>query len=135
MNILVTGAKGMVGTALVNNLKNIRDGKNRTRPAIHIDEIYEYDRASTAEELEVYCQKADFVFHLAGVNRPKDPADFMKGNFGFSSRLLDTLKKYHNTCPVMLSSSIQATLSGRVGDIRAGADAAFDIWRKGVSAA
>lgn len=116
MNILVTGAKGMVGTALVNNLKNIRDGKNRTRPAIHIDEIYEYDRVSTAEELEVYCQKADFVFHLAGVNRPKDPADFMKGNFGFSSRLLDTLKKYHNTCPVMLSSSIQATLSGRFGD-------------------
>lgn len=116
MNILVTGAKGMVGTALVNNLKNIRDGKNRTRPAIHVNEIYEYDRASTAEELEVYCQKADFVFHLAGVNRPKDPADFMKGNFGFSSRLLDTLKKYHNTCPVMLSSSIQATLSGRFGD-------------------
>ena len=116
MNILVTGAKGMVGTALVNNLKNIRDGKNRTRPAIHIDEIYEYDRVSTAEELEVYCQKADFVFHLAGVNRPKDPADFMKGNFGFASRLLDTLKKYHNTCPVMLSSSIQATLSGRFGD-------------------
>ena len=116
MNILVTGAKGMVGTALVNNLKNIRDGKNRTRPAIHIDEIYEYDRVSTAEELEVYCQKADFVFHLAGVNRPKDPADFMKGNFGFSLRLLDTLKKYHNTCPVMLSSSIQATLSGRFGD-------------------
>lgn len=116
MNILVTGAKGMVGTALVNNLKNIRDGKNRTRPAIHIDEIYEYDRVSTAEELEVYCQKADFVFHLAGVNRPKDPADFMKGNFGFSSLLLDTLKKYHNTCPVMLSSSIQATLSGRFGD-------------------
>lgn len=116
MNILVTGAKGMVGTALVNNLKNIRDGKNRTRPAIHVNEIYEYDRASTAEELEVYCQKADFVFHLAGVNRPKDLADFMKGNFGFSSRLLDTLKKYHNTCPVMLSSSIQATLSGRFGD-------------------
>mgnify|MGYP004451060407 FL=1 len=84
MNILVTGAKGMVGTALVNNLKNIRDGKNRTRPAIHVNEIYEYDRVSTAEELEVYCQKADFVFHLAGVNRPKDPADFMKGNFGFS---------------------------------------------------
>lgn len=116
MNILVTGAKGMVGTALCNNLKNIRDGKNKTRPNLHIEEIYEYDRVSTAEELEVYCQKADFVFHLAGVNRPKDPADFMKGNFGFSSRLLDTLKKYHNTCPVMLSSSIQATLSGRFGD-------------------
>lgn len=116
MNILVTGAKGMVGTALVNNFKNIRDGKNRTRPALHIEEIYEYDRASTPEELDAYCQRADFVFNLAGVNRPENPEDFMKGNFGFASQLLDTLKKYHNTCPVMLSSSIQATLSGRFGD-------------------
>lgn len=116
MRILVTGAKGMVGTALVNNLKNIRDGKNRTRPAIHIDEIYEYDRDSTRDELELYCHHADFVFNLAGVNRPDNPDDFMKGNFGFSSVLLDTLKKFHNTCPVMLSSSIQATLAGRFGN-------------------
>lgn len=116
MNILVTGAKGMVGTALVNNLKNIRDNKNRTRPAIHIDEIYEYDIQSTEEELDVYCQKADFVFHLAGVNRPENPEDFMKGNFGFTSQLLDTLKKYENKATIMLSSSIQATLSGRFGD-------------------
>lgn len=116
MNILVTGAKGMVGTALVNNLKNIRDNKNRTRPAIHIDEIYEYDIQSTEEELDVYCQKADFVFHLAGVNRPENPEDFMKGNFGFTSQLLDTLKKYENKTTIMLSSSIQATLAGRFGD-------------------
>lgn len=115
MRILVTGAKGMVGTALVNNLKNIRDGKNRTRPAIHIDEIYEYDRDSTLEELDEYCYKADFVFNLAGVNRPDNIEDFIKGNFGFASKLLDKLKKYHNTCPVMLSSSIQATLAGRFG--------------------
>lgn len=116
MRILVTGAKGMVGTALVNNLKNIRDGKNRTRPDLTIDEIYEYDRDSTRDELESYCRKADFVFNLAGVNRPENPDDFMKGNFGFASLLLDTLKKYHNTCPVMLSSSIQATLAGRFGN-------------------
>lgn len=116
MRILVTGAKGMVGTALVNNLKNIRDGKNRTRPDLTIDEIYEYDRNSTRDELESYCRKADFVFNLAGVNRPENPDDFMKGNFGFASVLLDTLKKFHNTCPVMLSSSIQATLAGRFGN-------------------
>lgn len=116
MNILVTGAGGMVGTALVNNLKNIRDGKNRTRPGIHIDEIYEYDMDSTADELDAYCRDADFVFNFAGVNRPEDPADFMKGNFGFASVLLDTLKKYKNTASVMLASSIQATLAGRFGD-------------------
>lgn len=116
MNILVTGAKGMVGTALVNNLKNIRDNKNRTRPAIHIDEIYEYDIQSTEEELDSYCQKSDFVFHLAGVNRPEKPEDFMKGNFGFTSQLLDKLRKYENKATIMLSSSIQATLSGRFGD-------------------
>lgn len=116
LRILVTGAKGMVGTALVNNLKNIRDGKNRTRPDLTIDEIYEYDRDSTRDELESYCRKADFVFNLAGVNRPENPDDFMKGNFGFASVLLDTLKKFHNTCPVMLSSSIQATLAGRFGN-------------------
>lgn len=116
MNILVTGAKGMVGTALVNNLKNIRDNKNRTRPAICINEIYEYDIQSTEEELNIYCQKADFIFHLAGVNRPENPEDFMKGNFGFTSQLLDVLKKYENKATIMLSSSIQATLSGRFGD-------------------
>jgi UDP-2-acetamido-2,6-beta-L-arabino-hexul-4-ose reductase len=116
MDILVTGAKGMVGTALVANLKNIKENKNRTRPDLHIDEIYEYDVGSTLEELEEYCQKADFVFHLAGVNRPKDQAEFMSGNFGFSSVLLETLKKYRNQAPVMLSSSIQATLTGRFGN-------------------
>ena len=116
MNILVTGAKGMVGTALVNNLNNIRDGKNKTRPNIIIDDIYEYDIDSTTEELEEYCKKANFVFNLAGVNRPENPEDFMKGNFGFASTLLDTLKKYENKATIMLSSSIQATLSGRFGD-------------------
>lgn len=116
MNILVTGAKGMVGTALVNNLKNIRDHKNRTRPNLHIEDIYEYDLDSAQEELEEYCQKADFVFNLAGVNRPENPEEFMEGNFGFASELLDTLKKYGNKAPIMLSSSVQATLSGRFGD-------------------
>ena len=116
MNILVTGSKGMVGTSLVNNLKNIRDGKNKTRPAIQIDEIYEYDMDSTHEQLEEYCSKCDFVFNLAGVNRPKNPEEFMQGNFGFASTLLDTLKKYNNKATIMLSSSIQATLSGRFGD-------------------
>ena len=116
MNILVTGSKGMVGTALVNNLKNIRDGKNKTRPAIQIDENYEYDMDSTHEQLEEYCSKCDFVFNLAGVNRPKNPEEFMQGNFGFASTLLDTLKKYNNKATIMLSSSIQATLSGRFGD-------------------
>lgn len=112
MNILVTGAKGMVGTALCANLKNIRDGKNRTRPNIHIENIYEYDIDCTARHLEEYCQKADFVFNLAGVNRPKYQEEFMSGNFGFASVLLATLKKYNNKAPVMLSSSIQATLVG-----------------------
>ena len=101
MKILVTGAKGMVGTALCNNLKNIRDGKNRTRPNIAIDEIYEYDLDSTDEELDEYCAKADFVFNLAGVNRPENPEDFMKGNFGFASQLLDTLKKHNNKAGIM----------------------------------
>ena len=116
MNILITGAKGMVGTALVNNLKNIRDGKNQTRLAIKVDEVYEYDIDSTKEELNEYCAKADFVFNLAGVNRPQNQEDFMKGNFGFASELLDALKKHGNKAPIMLSSSIQATLSGRFGD-------------------
>jgi UDP-2-acetamido-2,6-beta-L-arabino-hexul-4-ose reductase len=113
MNILVTGAKGFVGRNLVENLKNVRDGKDRTRPALKIDDIYEYDIDSTPEDLERYCASCDFVFNLAGVNRPKENSEFMKGNFGFASVLLDTLKKHKNSCPVMLSSSIQATLIGR----------------------
>lgn len=115
MNILVTGAKGMVGTALCNNLKNIRDGKNRTRN-IEIGEIYEYDLDSTTEQLDEYCSKADFVFNLAGVNRPENPEDFMKGNFGFASDLLNNLKKHGNKAGIMLSSSVQATLAGRFGN-------------------
>ncbi|MBO4667545.1 MAG: NAD-dependent epimerase/dehydratase family protein [Bacilli bacterium] len=115
MNILVTGAKGMAGTALVNNLKNIRDGKNKTRPNINIEEIFEYDLGDEAK-LEEYCSKCDFVFNFAGINRPTNPEDFMKGNFGFASTLLDTLKKYNNKSPIMLSSSIQATLAGRFGN-------------------
>ena len=116
MNILITGAKGMVGTALAANLKNIKENKNRSRPGIQIDEIYEYDLDSTPEQLEEYCRSADFVFNLAGVNRPENPEDFMKGNFGFASTLLDTLKKYNSKATIMLSSSIQATLAGRFGD-------------------
>lgn len=116
MKILVTGSKGMVGTALVNNLKNIRDGKNRTRSNLRIDGIYEYDVSNTAQDLDSFCTDCDFVFNLAGVNRPDNPEDFMKGNFGFASQLLESLKKHNNTCPVMLSSSIQATLSGRFGN-------------------
>jgi UDP-2-acetamido-2,6-beta-L-arabino-hexul-4-ose reductase len=113
MKILITGAKGFVGRNLAAQLKNIKDGKARNYGALTIDEVYEYDIDSTAEELDKYCQKADFVFNLAGVNRPKEQSEFMKGNFGFASTLLDTLKKHRNTCPVMLSSSIQATLMGR----------------------
>lgn len=116
MNILVTGSKGMVGTALIANLKNIKENKNRTRSNLCIDEIYEYDLDSTPEELDTYCQKADFIFNLAGVNRPENPADFMKGNFGFASELLNNLKKYNNKATIMLSSSIQATLAGRFGN-------------------
>ena len=112
MNILITGAKGFVGRNLVENLKNIRDGKNRTTD-LSIGEIFEYDLDTDPGLLEFYCEKADFVFHLAGVNRPKDPAEFMSGNFGFTSRLLDTLKSWGNPCPVMLASSIQATCIGR----------------------
>ena len=115
MRILVTGAKGMVGTALVNNLKNIRDGKNKTRPNIHIEGIYVYDLGDESK-LDEYCSKCDFVFNLAGVNRPTNPEDFMKGNFGFASTLLETLKKHNNKAPIMLSSSIQATLQGRFGN-------------------
>ena len=113
MNILVTGAKGFVGRNLCENLKNIRDGKNRTRPALCVENVFEYDLDTDPALLDEYCAKADFVFNLAGVNRPKEQSEFMQGNFGFASTLLDTLKKHGNTCPVMLSSSIQATLIGR----------------------
>ena len=113
MNILVTGAKGFTGKNLVENLKNIRDGKNRTRPNIKIDEIYEFDIDTDKSLLDEYCAKADFVFNLAGVNRPKDNSEFMAGNFGFASDLLDMLKNHGNKCPVMISSSLQATLIGR----------------------
>lgn len=112
MKILVTGAKGMVGVALCNNLKNIRDGKNKIRPNIKIDEIFEYDLGDE-EKLDSYCENCDFVFNLAGVNRPENPEDFMKGNFGFATRLIETLKKHNNKSTVMLSSSVQATLVGR----------------------
>lgn len=115
MKVLITGAKGFVGKNLVSALKNIKDGKDKTRPNLSIEEICEYDLDTDKELLVEYCKKADFVFHLAGVNRPKDKAEFMQGNFGFSSVLLDTLKKYKNICPVMLSSSVQATLIGRYG--------------------
>lgn len=115
MNILVTGAAGFLGRNLVENLKNIRDGKNKTRPQVKVDEIFEYDLNNTPEQLDEWCARADFVFNLAGVNRPQDPKEFMKGNFGFASTLLDTLKKHDNKAPVMLSSSLQATLAGRFG--------------------
>ena len=115
MNILVTGAAGFVGRNFVENLKNIRDGKNRTRPALSIQNIYEYDINNTQEELDQFCADCDFVFNLAGVNRPQNPREFKEGNFGFASTLLDTLKKHGNKCPVMLSSSLQETLAGRFG--------------------
>lgn len=115
MKILVTGAKGFVGRNLCAALQNIRDNKDRRFPELKIEEIYEYDLDSTPEELDAWCKDAGFVFNLAGVNRPKDQSEFMAGNFGFASTLLETLKKHGNKCPVMLSSSIQATLAGRFG--------------------
>ncbi len=113
MNILITGSKGFVGKNLCVSLKNIRDGKDKTRPAIHIGEIYEYDIDTDIALLNEYCAKADFVFNLAGVNRPQKVEEFMQGNFDFASTLVDTLKKHKNTCPVMIASSIQATCIGR----------------------
>ena len=136
MNILVTGAKGFVGKNLCALLRTIADGKNRTYGNIAITEIFEYDIDSKPGELEEYCQKADFVFNLAGVNRPQTTEEFMQGNFGFASTLLDTLKHHNNSCPVMLSSSIQATLIGRYGEgeygksKRAGEELFFDYGRE-----
>lgn len=116
MKILVTGAKGFVGKNLCCQLNNIREGKARCYGELQVDEVFEYDIDSTPEQLDSWCGECDFVFNLAGVNRPKDNDEFMKGNFGFASTLLDTLKKHHNTCPVMLSSSQQASLTGRFGN-------------------
>lgn len=113
MNILVTGARGFVGKNLCESLKNLRDGKDRTRPELKIGEIFQYDMDTDPSLLAEYCAKADFVFNLAGVNRPENTEEFMQGNFGFAETLLNTLKKCHNACPVMLSSSVQATLIGR----------------------
>lgn len=127
MNILVTGASGFVGKNLLSQLRNIRDGKAKNYAVEGDLTLYEYDLGSTPEELDLYCRNADFVFNLAGVNRPQDPAEFMKGNFGFASTLLDTLKKHGNTCPVMISSSIQASLDNPYGESkRAGEQLLFD---------
>lgn len=136
MNILVTGSKGMVGTALVNTLKDIRDNQKRIGADILVDEIYEYDIDSTKEELDEYCSKADFVFNFAGINRPDNPEEFMIGNCYFVRDLLCCLRKHNNNAPVMLSSSIQATLSGRFGDSeygrskKAGEDLLFEYGRE-----
>lgn len=116
MKILVTGAKGFVGRNLCSQLNNIKDGKARWYGDVQVDEVFEYDIDSTPEELDAWCRECDFVFNLAGVNRPQNQEEFMKGNFGFASTLLDTLKRHGNTCPVMISSSIQATLAGRFGN-------------------
>lgn len=116
MNVLITGAKGALGRNLVENLKTLRDGKNRTRPNLTINSIFEYDIENTAEDLDRFCADCDFIVHAAGVNRPKETSEFMEGNFGFTSTLLDTLKKHHNLSPILITSSVQATLSGRFGD-------------------
>ena len=115
MKILVTGAKGFVGKNLCAQLNNIKEGKAKCYGDLTVSQVYEYDIDSTAEELDSYCSDCDFVFNLAGVNRPQTQEEFMQGNFGFASTLLDTLKKHGNACPVMISSSIQATLAGRFG--------------------
>lgn len=136
MKILVTGANGFVGRNLCAQLRNIRDGKARCYDGLTVSEVMEYDIDSDPADLDSYCSRADFVFNLAGVNRPENPEDFRKGNFGFASTLLDTLKKHTNTCPVMLSSSIQATLIGRYAghpygeSKRAGEDLFFDYVRQ-----
>lgn len=135
MKILITGSKGFVGKNLTENLKNIRDGKNRTRPALTISEIFEYDVDTEAVLLDQYCRECDFVFNLAGVNRPSDDSEFMEGNYGFASLLLEALKRNHNTCPVLLSSSVQASLEGRFEDSeygrskRAGEELFFEYGR------
>ena len=116
LNILVTGAAGALGRNLIENLKCIRDGKNRTRPKLVIGEIYEYDRDNSPEELERFCSDCNFIVHAAGINRPKDPTEFMEGNFGFTSTLLETLKRLENRSPIVITSSVQATLAGRFGD-------------------
>ena len=137
MKILVTGAKGFVGKNLCAALKNLKDGKDKNRPALSVEDIYEYDIDSNPADLDGYCAKADFIFNLAGVNRPQSQEEFMQGNFGFASTLLDTLKKYNNKCPVMLSSSIQATLIGRYAEgeygksKKAGEELFFDYEQKG----
>ena len=137
MKILVTGAKGFVGKNLCAALKNLKDGRDKTRPTLSIEEIFEYDIDSNPADLAIYCEKADFVFNLAGVNRPQNQEEFMQGNFGFASVLLDTLKKHGNKCSVMLSSSIQATLIGRYAQgeygksKKAGEELFFDYERKG----
>ena len=136
MKILVTGAKGFVGKNLCWALKNIQAGKDRTHPGLTVEAVYEYDLDSTPEELDAWCASADFVFNLAGVNRPQNASEFMEGNFGFASTLLDTLKKHGNACPVMLSSSQQASLTGRFGNSeygrskKAGEDLFLDYGRE-----
>ena len=131
MKILVTGAKGFVGRNLCAQLRNIRDGKARWYEGVAVEEVYEYDVAGSPEELEAWCREADFVFNLAGVNRPKDPAEFMAGNFGFASTLLETLKRHGNRCPVMVSSSIQAALDNPYGESkRAGEELMFGYGRE-----
>ncbi len=135
MRVLITGAAGFVGRNLTEALKNIKDGKDKTHPKLSIDEIYLYDINSNRDELDYYCKNADFVFNMAGVNRPQSSEEFMQGNFGFASCLLETLQKYKNNCPVLLSSSIQATLIGRYDSEygrskKAGEELFFDYAKK-----